>query len=165
MHIKKGNSVFQPLASQFISILSCPVQARPPVQYRVHVLSALLFSQRLCVIALVHRSWRGAHFPATAPMAASVTWVNIYRAGDGLDRPVTEVMKGLWIQEGLLFAQALLKELPFVPELNHRFCVGVEGGDGGSHATGEWSPCHTVKHTHMRKYDAFILPYDSTLCK
>lgn len=150
MHIKKGNSTFQPFASQLISIPRYPVRARPPVQYRVYVLSALLFSQRLCVVALVHRGRRGSHFPTTAPMAASVAWVNIYRAGDGLDGRVTEVMKGLRVQEGLLLSQALFKELPFVPELNHRLCVGVEGGDGGRHATGERAPGHTVKHTCIK---------------
>lgn len=139
------------LASQLISMLRYPVRARPPVQYRMYVLSALLFSKGLCIIALVHRSRRGAHFPTTAPVAASVAWVDIYRAGDGLDRRITEVMEGLRVQEGLLLSQALFKELPFVPELNHRLCVGVEGGDGGCHATGERAPGHTVKHTYIEK--------------
>lgn len=147
------------LASQLISILRYPVRARPPVQYRIHVLSALLFSQGLCVVALVHRSRRGAHFPTTAPVAASVAWVNIYRAGDGLDGRITEVMEGLRVQEGLLLSQALFKELPFVPELNHRLCVGVEGGDGGCHATGERAPGHTVKHTYIKKIMRFICSY------
>lgn len=123
---------------------------RPPVQHRMYLNSALFLSQRLCVVPLVHRGRRGPHFPTTAPVTARVAWVNVYGAGDGLDRPVTEIMEGLWVQEGLLLPQALLEELPFVSELDHRLCVGVQGGDRCSHAAGKGPPGHTNIHKHRK---------------
>lgn len=68
--------------------------------------------------------------------------VDFHGAGDGLKGAVPEVMESLLVEVVLLFTQALLKQLPFVSELDHRLGVGVEGGDGGSHAAGERTPGH-----------------------
>lgn len=68
--------------------------------------------------------------------------VDLHRAGDGLHGAVPKVVEGLLVQEVLLLAQALLEQLAFVPELDHRLGVGVERGDGGGHAAGEGTPGH-----------------------
>lgn len=70
--------------------------------------------------------------------------VDFHGAGDGLQRAVPEVVEGLLVQVVLLLAEALLKELPLVPELDDRLGVGVEGGDGGGHAAGEGAPRHAA---------------------
>lgn len=71
-----------------------------------------------------------------------MAWVDLHGAGDGLEGAVPEVMESFLVKVVLLFTQALLKQLPFVSELNHRLGVGVEGGDGGGHAAGEGTPGH-----------------------
>lgn len=68
--------------------------------------------------------------------------VDVHGAGDGLEGAVPEVVESFLVQVVLLLAQALLKQLAFVPELDHRLGVGVKRGDGGGHAAGEGAPGH-----------------------
>lgn len=68
--------------------------------------------------------------------------VDLNGAGDRLEGSVPEVVESFLVQVVLLLAQALLKQLAFVSELDHRLGVGVEGGDGGSHAASEGTPGH-----------------------
>lgn len=68
--------------------------------------------------------------------------VDLHGAGDGLEGAVPKVVESLLVQVVLLLAQALLKQLSFVSELDHRLGVGVEGGDGGGHAASEGTPGH-----------------------
>lgn len=68
--------------------------------------------------------------------------VDLHAAGDGLEGAVLEVVVGLLVQVALLLAEALLEQLPLVPELDDRLGVGVERGDGGRHAAGEGAPRH-----------------------
>lgn len=70
--------------------------------------------------------------------------VDLHGTGDGLQRAVPEVVEGFLVQVVLLLAEALLEELPLVPELDDRLGVGVEGGDRGGHAAGEGAPRHAA---------------------
>ncbi len=45
----------------------------------------------------------------------------------------------------VFLADALLKGLTFVPELDDGFSVGVEGGDRCAHAAGEGRPGHAER--------------------
>lgn len=123
--------------------------------------SALLLPQRVRVLSRVYRGRRSHLTPArsgsgnqtrsragTGPSdhesdsGAAVAGEDLHGAGDGLEGTVPEVVEGLLVQVVLLLAQALLEQLALVPELDHRLGVGVEGGDGGSHAAGEGAPGH-----------------------
>lgn len=68
--------------------------------------------------------------------------VDLHGAGDGLEGAVPEIVESFLVQVVLLLAQALLKQLALVSELDHRLGVGVQGGDGGGHAAGEGTPGH-----------------------
>ena len=95
-----------------------------------------------------------------AGSGAAVARVHLHSAGDGLEGAVPEVVESLLVQVGLLLAQALLEQLAFVSELDHRLGVGVEGGDGGSHAAGEGTPRHAGWRGRHREgeSDATTLP-------
>lgn len=51
----------------------------------------------------------------------------------------------------MLLADALLKGLTFVPELNDGLRVGVDGGDRCAHAAGEGCPGHADRKQGEKK--------------
>lgn len=121
--------------------------------------SALFLPQRVCVLPQVHGGWHGSNFApsrtgtgtrtrswartrAEPGSGSAVAGVDLHGAGDGLEGAVPKVVESLLVQVVLLLAQALLKQLSFVSELDHRLGVGVEGGDGGGHAASEGTPGH-----------------------
>lgn len=120
----------------------------------VHGFSAPLLPQRVRVLPQVHGGQRAPHLPSSGTRTgnrahndepgsgAAVAGVDLHGAGDGLEGAVPEVVERLLVQVVLLLAEALLKQLALVSELDHRLGVGVEGGDGGGHAAGEGTPRH-----------------------
>lgn len=127
--------------------------------------SALLLPQRVCVLSQVYRgrcshltpsgsrnrtrSWtRNGPSDHEPDSGAAVAGEDLHGAGDRLEGTVPEVVESLLVQVVLLLAQALLEQLALVSELDHRLGVGVEGGDGGSHAAGEGAPGHAGRNEH-----------------
>lgn len=88
---------------------------------------------------------------------AAMARVQVHRAGDGLHRAILEVVESLLVEKGLFLSKTLLEELALVPELDGRLGVGVERGDGGSHATGERSPRHAKRKQKQRNVSSWQL--------
>lgn len=110
----------------------------PSQNQRLGLISTLLLPQGACDVTQVQRVGRYGGLPATL---GGLAGVNVHGLGDGVHRAFPEVSKGL---AGVLLADALLKGLALVPELDDRLGVGVDGGDRGAHAAGEGGPGHAV---------------------
>lgn len=108
--------------------------------------SALFFTQRGCNVTKVQRVSRYWSFPAAF---RSLAGIHVHRSRDGMHRMFPEISKSL---PRVLLADALLKGLTFVPELNDGLRVGVDGGDRCAHAAGEGCPGHADGKQEKKKW-------------
>lgn len=108
--------------------------------------SALFFPQRCCNVTQVQRVSRYGSFPA---IFWGLAGINLHRFRDGVHGAFPEVSESLLC---VLLADALLERLAFVPELNDGLCIGVEGGDGCTHAAGEGCPGHAGRKQSKEKF-------------